>query len=55
MFSGTPERTRLATAGAQASVADALRTKSGGDRVKGNIFLALLLLLLVRNYRSCSG
>jgi phosphate transport system permease protein len=43
MFSGTPERTRLATAGAQASVADALRTKSGGDRVKGNIFLALLL------------
>jgi phosphate transport system permease protein len=43
MFSGTPERTRLATAGAQASVADALRAKSGGDRVKGNIFLALLL------------
>lgn len=43
MFSGTPERTRLATAGAQASVADALRTKSGGDKVKGNIFLALLL------------
>ena len=43
MFSGTPERTRLATAGAQASVADALRAKGGGDRVKGNIFLALLL------------
>lgn len=43
MFSGTPERTRLATAGAQASVAESLRAKGGGDKVKGNIFLALLL------------
>lgn len=38
------ERTRLATAGAHASVAAALRSQPRGDKVRGNIFLALLLL-----------
>jgi phosphate transport system permease protein len=42
-----PERTRLATAGAQASVLASLNRQPGGDVVKGNIFFALLLLALV--------
>ena len=41
---GTPERTRLATAGAAASVSVNLRGSRGRDQVKGNLFLALLLL-----------
>ena len=39
----TPERTRLATAGAQASVLGSLKAQRGGDRVRGNLFLALVL------------
>ncbi|MGK2955264.1 MAG: phosphate ABC transporter permease PstA [Solirubrobacterales bacterium] len=41
---GGTERTRLATAGARAVTADALGNQPRGDRLKGNIFLALLLL-----------
>ena len=41
---GTPERTRLATAGAAASVSVSLRGGRSRDQVKGNLFLALLLL-----------
>jgi phosphate transport system permease protein len=41
------ERTRLATAGAQASVLASLNRQPGGDVVRGNVFLALLLLALV--------
>jgi phosphate transport system permease protein len=41
---GTPERTRLATAGAQAAVAEALRTQPRGDKARGTLFFALLLL-----------
>ena len=37
------ERTRLATAGAHASVAAALRQQPRGDRWRGNLFFALLL------------
>ncbi len=40
---GTPERTRLATAGAQASVAAGLGSQPRGDRWRGNLFFALLL------------
>lgn len=43
MLPGSPERTRLATAGAQAGVANALAAKRGADRVRGNLFLALVL------------
>src|SRR5829696_4096099 len=38
------ERTRLATAGAQATVAASLGARPRGDRWRGNFFLALLLL-----------
>lgn len=38
------ERTRLATAGAQASVVASLRRQPGGDVLRGNVFFALLLL-----------
>lgn len=44
MFSEMPERTRLATAGAQATVAANLQRQRGGEQLKGNIFFALLLL-----------
>lgn len=44
MFSEMPERTRLATAGAQATVATHLRRQRGGEQLKGNLFFALLLL-----------
>lgn len=40
----TSERTRLATAGAGASVRAALGPQSPGDRFRGNVFYALLLL-----------
>ena len=43
-LSGTPERTRLATAGAKASVAANLGHQPRGDLWRGNIFFALLLL-----------
>ena len=46
MFSQLPERTRLATAGAQASVAANLRRQRGGEQLRGNIFFALLLFAL---------
>jgi phosphate transport system permease protein len=42
-----PERTRLATAGAHASVTATLRRQPGGDVAKGNVFFALLLFALV--------
>jgi len=38
------ERTRLATAGAQAAVADSLRAQPRGDKARGTLFFALLLL-----------
>jgi phosphate transport system permease protein len=38
------ERTRLATAGAHASVVGSLNRQPGSDAVKGNVFFALLLL-----------
>ncbi|MFM8526699.1 MAG: phosphate ABC transporter permease PstA [bacterium] len=38
-----PERTRLATAGAQATVAANLQRQRGGEQLKGNLFFALLL------------
>jgi phosphate transport system permease protein len=38
------ERARLATAGAQASVAASLSAQPRGDRFKGNLFFAVLLL-----------
>jgi phosphate transport system permease protein len=38
------ERTRLATAGAQAAVAEALRAQPRGDKARGTLFFALLLL-----------
>jgi len=41
------ERTRLATAGAQAAVAESLRAQPRGDRTKGTLFFALLLLAVV--------
>ncbi len=44
MFSEMPERTRLATAGAQATVATHLKRQRGGEQLKGNLFFALLLL-----------
>ncbi len=44
MFSEMPERTRLATAGAQATVASNLQRQRGSEQLKGNIFFALLLL-----------
>ena len=37
------ERTRLATAGAQAAVADSLRAQPRGDKSRGTLFFALLL------------
>ena len=40
------ERTRLATAGAHASTVAALRRQPRGDVLRGNIFLALLLLAI---------
>jgi phosphate transport system permease protein len=40
----TSERTRLATAGARAAVAGSLGEQPKGDRVRGNIFFAVLLL-----------
>ena len=43
---GGNERSRLATAGARAVTLDALSGQPRGDRLKGNIFLALLLLAL---------
>lgn len=43
MFSEMPERTRLATAGAQATVAANLQRQRGGEQLKGNLFFALLL------------
>jgi phosphate transport system permease protein len=39
----TAERTRLATAGAHAAVVASLHRQPGGDRVRGNVFFALLL------------
>ncbi len=44
MFSGMPERTRLAASGAQATVASNLQRQRGGEQFKGNLFFALLLL-----------
>ncbi len=41
---GMPERTRLAAAGAQATVQASLREQPRGDRARGNVFFALLLL-----------
>ena len=41
---GMTERTRLATAGAQAAVADSLRAQPRGDKARGTLFFALLLL-----------
>ena len=41
---GTTERTRLATAGAQAAVAESLRSQPRGDKARGSLFFALLLL-----------
>jgi len=38
------ERTRLATAGAQAAVAESLRAQPRGDKARGTLFFALLLL-----------
>ena len=38
------ERSRLAAAGAQASVKASLREQPRGDKVMGNLFFALLLL-----------
>lgn len=43
---GGSERTRLASAGAKAVTIDQLNNQPRGDRMKGNIFLALLLLAL---------
>ncbi|MDQ2701045.1 MAG: phosphate ABC transporter permease PstA [Actinomycetota bacterium] len=43
---GGSERTRLATAGAKAVTIGQLTTQPRGDRLKGNVFLALLLLAL---------
>jgi phosphate transport system permease protein len=45
-FPGMPERTRLAAAGAQATVTAGLNRQPGGDVVKGHIFFALLLLAI---------
>jgi phosphate transport system permease protein len=41
---GVTERTRLATAGAQAAVAESLRAQPRGDKARGSLFFALLLL-----------
>jgi phosphate transport system permease protein len=41
---GMTERTRLATAGAQAAVAESLRAQPRGDKARGTLFFALLLL-----------
>jgi phosphate transport system permease protein len=41
---GMPERTRLAAAGAQAAVAGSLSGQPRGDRWRGNLFSAVLLL-----------
>jgi phosphate transport system permease protein len=41
---GATERTRLATAGAQAAVAESLRAQPRGDKARGSLFFALLLL-----------
>ena len=41
---GMTERTRLATAGAQAAVAESLRAQPRGDKTRGTLFFALLLL-----------
>jgi phosphate transport system permease protein len=41
-----PERTRLATAGAQAAVTASLSGQPRGDRWRGNLFFALLLLAI---------
>jgi phosphate transport system permease protein len=38
------ERTRLATAGAQAAVAESLRAQPRGDKARGTLFFAVLLL-----------
>ena len=38
------ERTRLATAGAQAAVAESLRAQPRGDKARGTLFVAVLLL-----------
>jgi phosphate transport system permease protein len=38
------ERTRLATAGAQAAVAESLRAQPRGDKARGSLFFAVLLL-----------
>ncbi len=43
---GISERTRLATAGAQAAVAASLRERPRGDRWRGNLFFALLLFAI---------
>jgi phosphate transport system permease protein len=43
---GTPERTRLASAGAQAAVAASLSGQPRGDRWRGNLFFALLLFAI---------
>jgi phosphate transport system permease protein len=42
----TAERTRLATAGAHAAVVGSLAKQPRGDRWRGNLFFALLLLVL---------
>ena len=41
---GATERTRLATAGAQAAVAESLRSQPRGDKARGTVFFALLFL-----------
>jgi phosphate transport system permease protein len=41
---GATDRTRLATAGAQAAVAESLRAQPRGDKARGSLFFALLLL-----------
>jgi phosphate transport system permease protein len=41
---GMSERTRLATAGAQAAVAQSLRAQPRGDKARGTLFFALVLL-----------
>ena len=41
---GMSERTRLATAGARGAVAESLRAQPRGDKARGTLFFALLLL-----------
>jgi phosphate transport system permease protein len=44
---GMTEGTRLATAGAQAAVAESLRAQPRGDKARGTLFFALLLLAVL--------